>query len=221
MSDPKVEEKKTLDESGQPIEKKQEAGEDTPKTDAPKEVPLTPEEIEKLKKKAADFDGLIEKQRLAKLTKKEETPKNDDEVNKKLEEVLSEVASLRKENADTSLTEAFKEFTKEMPWAVGDEYFNKISESFSADGLKTKDDYITKLRAITISLFPGKYSEHKENEIKSRVLADAAKINAGDGGGSSNSDAGIVTNKIKTEEELRKERLGALLRKNLTWFPKK
>ena len=202
------------------IDPGQEEKKELPVDDVEEKVELSKAELERLQKKAGDFDGLVEKQRLAKLQKSEVTPVGDDEVKQKLEEISTELNSLKAEKANDNLTEAFKEFSKENPWAVIEErFFNEISKDFSTDGLKTKEELVSKLRAITISKFPNEYSTHKEKEIKSKALAEAALINAGGGSGPSNNEAARTDNK-KTEEDLRRERLGALLRKNLTWIKK-
>lgn len=222
MIDPKTgEEIKTPEGYGQPLEKQPETGGDTPKTKVPEEAPLTPEEIEKLKKKAADFDGLVEKQRLAKLNKANEVPKTDDAILKKLEENNARLALLEKEKSDNALTEAYKEFSTEMPWANSDEYFDKISADFSPEGLTKKEEFVSKLKALAISKFPDKFSEFELNKVKSKALAEASNINAGGGSSISNNELALHANKQKTEQELMKERLGSLLRKNITWLPKK
>lgn len=197
--------------------------EDTTKTDITEEVKkveVEETELEKLKKKAADFDGLVEKQRLAKLNKSE-TPKTDDAILKQLEENNARLANLEKEKADNALTEAYKEFTTEMPWANSDEYFNKISDSFSSEGLTKKEEYVSKLRALAIANFPEKFAAYEEQKIKSKVLADATNITNGGGSGASSNVINNSSNKPKTEQELMQERLGSLLRKNITWLPKK
>lgn len=222
MIDPKTgEEIKTPEGDGQPLEKQPETGGDTPKTEVPEEAPLTLEEIEKLKKKAADFDGLVEKQRLAKLNKANEVPKTDDAILKKLEENNARLALLEKEKSDNALTEAYKEFSTEMPWANSDEYFDKISADFSPEGLTKKEEFVSKLKALAISKFPDKFSEFELNKVKSKALAEASNINAGGGSSISNNEIAQNANKQKTEQELMKERLGSLLRKNITWLPKK
>lgn len=213
--DPKDLENKTPVADGLGDEKKQEAGDDTPKTDAPKEVPLTPEEIAKLKKKADDFDGLIEKQRLSKLEKKEVKPVADDDVQNKIAELQAELNSFKADKANDNLKEAYQDFVKECPWATSDEYFNKISENFSADGLTSKEGIIAKLKATTINLFPVEYSQHKEKEIKAKALAEASQISAGGGSGNG------VNNTAKDREVIDplaklKERFNSSLPKGFT-----
>lgn len=214
MIDPKTgEEIKTPKGDGQPLEKQSEAGDDTPKTDAPEEETLSKEEIEKLKKKAADFDGLVEKQRLAKLNKQSEAPKTDEAILKQLEENNARLAILEKEKADNALTEAYKEFTTEMPWANGDEYFDKISADFSGEGLTKKEEFVSKLKALAISKFPAKFAEYEGNKLKAKVLAEASNINAGGGSSATNNEIAQNANKQKTDEEKMKEKMAALFAK--------
>lgn len=219
MIDPKDEEIKTPVADGLGDEKKPEGGDDTPKTETPEEAPLTQEEIEKLKKKAADFDGLIEKQRLAKLEKKEVKPVADDDVQNKIAELQAEINSFKADKANDNLAEAFKEFTKECPWATSDEYFNKISDNFDASGLTTKEGLVSKLKAVTINLFPVEYSQHKEKEIKSRALAEASKINVGSGGASGSNPDAKDTGKIDPLAKL-KERFNSTLPKGYSAIKK-
>lgn len=223
MIDPKTgEEIKTPEGNGQPFEKQPEEGDDTPKTETPEEaekVEIEKLKLEKLEKKATDFDGLIEKQRLAKLEKKEQKPIADDDVQNKLAELQAEVNSFKAEKANDNLKEAYQEFVKECPWAVSDEYFNKISENFSADGLTSKEGIIAKLRATTINLFPVEFSQHKEKEIKAKVLAEAASINAGGGSGNGNNDAAKGKEIIDPLAKL-KERFNSSLPKGFTTIKK-
>lgn len=225
MIDPKTgEEIKTPEGNGQPLEKQPETVDDTTKTEVTEEVKkveIEESELDKLKKKAADFDGLVEKTRLSKLNKKEETPKTDEELKQRLDEINNKLSLIEKEKADNALTEAYKDFITEMPWANSDECFDKISQDFSPEGLTKKEEYISKLRSLAISKFPDKFSAYEEQKIKSKVLADAANINAGNGSGASNNVINNSSNKQKTEQELMQERLGSLLRRNITWLPKK
>ena len=193
--------------------KKPEAGDDTPKTDVPvevKKVEVDETELAKLKKKAEDFDGLIEKNRLAKLNKSEKKDVAPDEVINKIAELEAEVKSFKADKINDNLKDAYVEFTKEFPWANGDEYFNKISENFDASGLTSKEAIISKLRATTISLFPTEYSTHKEKEIKSKVLAESTKINIGGGSANGSDPSALDVNKQKTEEDKMKDKMAKL-----------
>ena len=217
MPEPKEEVIETPAENVQPGEENPETGDDTPKTEVTEEVKkveIEESELTKLKKKAEDFDGIIEKQRLAKLDKKEVKPVAADDVQNKITELEAEVKSFKAEKANDNLKEAFQEFTKECPWATADEYFNKISENFDASGLTSKEGIIAKLKATTINLFPVEYSQHKEKEIKSKALAEAANINIGTGGGASNNNPNAKDNKPKTEEDKMKEKMAILYAKS-------
>lgn len=184
-----------------------------------KKVEVEETELEKLRKKAADFDGLVEKQRLAKLDKKESKPVADDDVQNKLAELQAEINSFKADKSNETLKEAYQEFVKENPWATDDKYFNKISENFSADGLTSKDGITAKLRAITINLFPTEFSQHKEKEIKAKALAEAAQINAGGGSGTSNNTAAKGEEKVDPLQKL-KDRYNSTLPKGYTAIKK-
>lgn len=210
MSDPKEEEKKTLNENDHSDKKNPEdEGEKSNE-----EVQLTPEEIAKLKKKAADFDGMVERQRLAKLNKKDEdSNKGDEDVKATLKEINEKLAIIEREKAESALREAYKEFSTSMPWANDSEYFDKISEEFSHDGSTSKEVLVSKLKAIAISKFPDKYSEFEEKKIKSKVLADTTNINNGSGGVGGKNEAGEDVNKKQTQEEQIKAKMSSLLAK--------
>ena len=207
--EPKEGEIKTPVEPVQPEEKKPEGEE------AKVEVEPTKEEIALWKKKSEDFDGLTNKLKLDKLAKKEETPKTDDEIKAKLDEVNARLANIEKEKADNSLTEAFKEFSTEMPWAIGDEYFDTISKDFSSEGLTKKEEIVSKLKALAISKFPDKFTEYEGNKIKSKVLAEASQINAGSGGGASNNETAKGQEVVDPLAKL-KERFNSSLPKGFT-----
>lgn len=187
MPEPKEVEIKTPIAPVQLEEKKPETGDDTPKTEVPEEVKkveIEESELAKLKKKAEDFDGIVEKNRIAKLDKKENKPVAADDVQNKIAELKAEVESFKAEKANDNLVEAYREFTKEFPWAKSDEYFNKIVEKFDSEGATSKDGLNAKLKAITISLFPNEYAQHIEKEVKQKALVEATKINIGGGNGS-------------------------------------
>ena len=196
--DPKEMEKETPEGNGQPEEKTTEPVDDTTKTEGngkenvEEKVEISKSELEKLQKYKADFDGIIEKKRLEKLSKtSEQKPvEGDDELKNELNNLRNEIQSIRAEKSVENLKAAYQEFSKDLPWATSEEYFNKISENFSTDGLNSKEAIMSKLKAVTIDLFPEEYAKHKEAEIKSKALAEANKINvAGNFGGGSNAGA--------------------------------
>ena len=193
MIDPKTGEEITPIVNGPDDNKITESGDGTPKTEGKVEekvedfAPLSKEETEKLLKKANDFDGIIEKQRLDKLSKKEPEKNNEpnDEISKKLAELQAEVNSFKVDKSNESLGDAYKEFSRDFPWANSDEYFNKISEGFSMDGLSSKESVLAKLKATAINLFPTEYTQHEEKKLKSKILAENSKIALGGAGSSS------------------------------------
>jgi len=216
--DPKEEEKVTPNADGLGGEKTPETGDDTPKTDVPevvKKVEVDETELSKLKKKAEDFDNMIESKRIAKLQNKGEQPIAGDELKKELEELKAELQSFKTEKVNDNLKNAYSEFIREFPWANSDDKFNKISENFSAEGLSSKESIIAKLKATAINLFPTEYAQHEEKVVKSKALADATKISLGDGG--SNSGADSLKDKGKEDPLAKlKERFASSLPKGYT-----
>ena len=204
----KKEVEKTTEEIDSTPEKETESiGEDTPKTDVDEKVELTKEELEKLKKKAADFDGLTKKLQLEKLKKRESSEEEAGEVTEKLSQLEAEIQSLKAEKINENLEKAYHEFVDENPWASDDEYFSKIAENFNAEGLTSKEDLVSALRIKAISLFPKKYEEYKEHAIKAKVLAEKENLSIGDGGGSGDINrAGEDREKTDSQFEALKKR---------------
>ncbi len=105
------------------------------------------------------------------------------------------------------------------PWANTDDAFDKIKEKFSISGNETKEELFSKLKGAAQTVFPVEYEKHLEEKIKSKVLSQK---NLGTDNGTAVS-ANILhkDDNPKTEEDMRKERLGSLLRKHTPWLNKK
>lgn len=184
-------------------------------------VVLSKEEFEKLNKKASDFENSVELKRLAKLGQQQ--PENnlagEDEIKGKLSSLENELASMKANQFNESLREAYKDFVKEYPWTDSDEVFSKIKENFKAEGSGSKDELFNRLKSATQIAFPTEFEKHLEDKIKARVMSDGKLLN--NGGSAPSADILHKDNPAKTEEDLRKERLGSLLRQNISWLPKK
>lgn len=209
MQDPK-------DEVIEPTDQTDQSGEQDDE-----KVVLTKEEFEKLNKKASDFENSIELKRLAKLNEREQPTKSvdEDEVKGKLSALENELSSLRASQYNNNLREAYKDFVREYPWTDSDEVFSKIKENFKVDGADSKDELLKRLKSATQIAFPTEFEKHLEDKIKARVLSEGGHSN--NGGSAPSADILHKDTPVKTEEDLRKERLGSMLRANLSWLPKK
>lgn len=176
-------------------------GEDTPqKNEAPEgqeEVKISKAEFEKIQKKAKDFDGIIEKQRIEKLKNREEKKESDQKTELdpvKLDEIIeakvNEKLGLRnKEEYENNLTLAYKDFIAANPWADSDEVIANISKDFSAQGAVSKSDILVRIGQAAERLYPSDYDNARTARIKSQVLAGESNIDAGDTGGGGSSRA--------------------------------
>lgn len=196
-------EEKTTDQDASPDEKKdQVAVEDTTQNNEQSEEqeskkeddwsPPTKEEFEKLQKKASDFDKSVELKRLAKIAAKQKdegADPNSDEVvqlKEQIETLTQEVANIKIGKTNNQLTEVYREWIKENPWADDDEKFSAISQNFNPEGAESKEQLLARLSKAASDTYPEEYIKHVENRVRGKVLAEKDQINAGNmGGGSS------------------------------------
>jgi len=163
----------------------------TQKTETEGKEEFSKDQIETWKKKAADFDGLVEKQRLAKLEKKKEDldneGKNSDAVLEEIKALREEIGLFKTERKKSSLSEAYKEFVKDYKWADNDEVFAKISENFNSDESLDKEGMLKNLKKAALLSYPDLYEKSIEEKIKSQSNVDKDVINTGgNAGGGSN-----------------------------------
>lgn len=216
----KQEEEQTPSEQPQADEKNdsQEVVDQQPNGEDEK-VELSKKEFETLTKKADDFEKSIELKRLNKLSQKEgEEPKNDDEVITKVQALEEKLSSIESKSFNSNLSEAYRLFVGENPWINDDAKFDKIKSNFVTTGEETKEELLSKFKSAAQVTFPTEYEQHLEDRIKSRVMSE--KIQTPEGGGANSATTIHTDDKPKTEEDLRKERLGGLLRQNMTWIKK-
>jgi len=179
-------------------------------TEEQEEVKISKAEFEKIQKKAKDFDGIIEKQRLEKLRKPKESENSEPEKidQAKLEEIIeakvSEKLGLRNQaEYETNLTEAYRDFIKANPWADSDETIASISKDFSGQGAVSKSDLLVRIGQAAERVYPAEYEQSKIARIKSQVLAGEHNIDAGDtGGGGASRAKQLEHKKTLTAEQL-------------------
>lgn len=171
-----------------------------------KKIVYTAKKLKTLENKARDFDGITEKQRIEKLSgkNKKETiippiENEEEEIeegdNKKItfgeaKQMVNDAVQRVSQNINTetrnkNLSEAYREFVKENPWANSDEAFEKISANFSDSGQTSKEGFIERLKIAAQNSFPQEYNKAIEEKIRSKVLVEDHQINAGDGGSGS------------------------------------
>jgi hypothetical protein len=173
-------------------------------------VEINKDEYEKLKKKSQDFDGIIEKQRIEKLSKKEIKPsenKGDENVSEeKIAEIVKsqvdqKMAEVNKVIYEDNLKVAYKEFVKENPWADSDDIIGKISDKFSSDGSLSASQLRIKLERTAEDLYPEQVRKAREDRIKSQLNVNNQQITAGDISGGA-SDKGNENNDKKEPKKV-------------------
>lgn len=194
---------------------------DQPAEGEEEKVTLSKKELEVLQKKAADFENSIELKRLSKLAEKGTlNPDDKVEINQRMEKLEQELSSYKATTFNNNLSEAYREVMAENPWLNDDAKFDKIKEKFSVAGTETKEQLVSLMKSAAQTSFPQEYEKHLEDKIKANLLKDNALNNPSGNAGSAeilHKDEGAK----KTEEQLRKERLGSMLRANMTWIKNK
>lgn len=186
---------------------------DTPEVPSDETVTLSKKELEVLKKKAEDFERSVELKRLKKLEEKGEIKtETGDDVKDEIAKLREEISTFKANTYNSNLTEAYRTFVNDNPWANDDEKFDKIKEKFSAVGTETKEELLAKMKLAAQTAFPTEYEKHLEDKIKAEVYKDKANSNPG-------GNAAPATNlhkdtKEKTSEDKMKERMGELFNKN-------
>lgn len=189
------------------------------KTEVPEKEEVDAKELETLRKKAADFDGMVEKQRLAKLAKKDapketkpESPSIDvDAVVQKAKEEAVAAADARikefnKSTYEQNLQTAYRQFTNKHKWANSDEIIAKISENFKRGDALTVDELAGQLDKAALELFPKEYTQALEDGVRSKVLAEDSNIKAGGSGAAASVPAKETTDvdtSRATQEDIR------------------
>lgn len=192
------------------------------KTDDQKDeetVTLSKKELETLRKKATDFDGIIEKNRLAKLAgkdkSKEKTEENSDEysglspeeiIEKAKEEarliVSQTLAESKKAEYEGNLSTAYREWLTDNKWADKDDVIEAISGKFSPSSSVTVQDLKKQLDKAARDAFPDEFEKAYTSRIKAKILAEEGNIDAGDmGGGTTTKTVGAGAKSISKEDQ--------------------
>lgn len=188
---------------------------DTPENPEDEKVTLSKKELEDLKKRADDFNRSVELKRLKKLEEKGEIKtETGDDVKDEIAKLREEISTFKANTYNSNLTEAYRQFVSEHPWANDDSKFDKIKESFNSVGTENKDELFSKLKSAAQMAFPQEYEKHLEEKIKANLFKDKSNLN-------SNGAAGAATNlhtdnKEKTAEEKQKERLAGLFNQHFS-----
>lgn len=193
---------------------------DTPPVVEEEEVKIPKKEFDTMLKKVEDFEKSVELKRLAKLGNQEPPVVVDDTgVNKRIEALEEQAKLIQSHSFNSGLSEAYQSFVQDNPWADSDNIFDKIKNNFSTVGTETKDELLSKFETAAQIAYPTEYKQHLEDRITAKVMT--TKIDTGDGGAANSATTIHQDNKPKTKEEETEDRLGGLLKQNLTWLPKK
>jgi hypothetical protein len=158
-------------------------------------VEISLKELELLRKKGADFDGIIEKQRLAKLAKREthvEKTETDNEnidvdaiieraKNEAREETHKIIQDNNRQTYDENLAQAYRQVKANHKWIDDDEIIANISKEFHPGSSLSVADLAKRLEVTAANLYPDQYKSSLESTIKAQVLAGNQTITTGAG----------------------------------------
>jgi len=205
-----AEETAASDDSQKNEQTEQPAG-DTATTDevADEQVSISKSELEKIQKKAKDFDGIVGSKKQDKLLKKfrsnnneeeeEETPVIDQdaimaEATRVAEETALRVAnSAIQEELKNNVISASDEWLKENPWADNDDVFSSIISNIKPTSSNKKEDILAELDRAAFNASPSQYLANRDEKIKAKLLTEQNKINVGSGGSAPSVKKDIAT----------------------------
>ncbi len=163
-------------------------------------IEIPTKELEDLKKKAADFDGIIEKKRLQALAKREEKSMpvdkaetseiDEDAIIERAKNEAREVATKifqdnNRQSYDENLTKAYQQVKANLKWIDDDEIIANIAKEFRPGNSLSVEDLAKRLEVTAANLYPDKYKSSLEESIKAKVLAQDANIQIAGGAGGS------------------------------------
>jgi len=163
-------------------------------------IEISTKELEDLKKKAADFDGIIEKKRLQALAKREEKSMpvdkaetseiDEDAIIERAKNEAREVATKifqdnNRQSYDENLTKAYQQVKANLKWIDDDEIIANIAKEFRPGNSLSVEDLAKRLEVTAANLYPDKYKSSLEESIKAKVLAQDANIQIAGGAGGS------------------------------------
>jgi len=183
-------------------------------------VEISKEELEKLQKKATDFDGIIEKKRLEKLSGKDKKPKESDENLETITTDVDFVTEIAREEArrataemlagsnlekqEENLKTAYNIFIRENNWADDDEVISAISKEFKPGTAVTVEDIVKNLDATAVTTFPDRYKAHVEEKIKAKYLGHSNTIDIGAAGSGVSQSSAPSTQAVEITDEDRR-----------------
>jgi hypothetical protein len=176
----------------QPVPAVEDKKPENPEDTGEETVTIPKKEFDTKSKKAADFDGMVEKNRLKKLASKDAPPATKPEGSTIDEEALvqkaeeagkaaadARITEFNKSTYEVNLATAFSQFTKKHPWANTDERIDQISNSFKRGSALTVEELSEQLDRAALENFPSEYTKSLEDKVRSKVLAEDSNIQAG------------------------------------------
>jgi len=165
---------------------------------------LSKKELEDLRKRASDYDKMVQTKRGQKLLDKmkpsntegefeENTPVFDVEEFKAETIKAAEEAALRivdsnnQEKRRENVTSAYDSWIEENSWASDDSVFNEIFKQIQPINSTKKEDLLAELDRAALTANPSLYKQNMENKIRSKILVENNKIDAGSAGGNGTS----------------------------------
>jgi len=84
------------------------------------------------------------------------------------------------------LSQAYKNFRVNHPWADTDEIFGKISDAFRPGSSSSVNNLTNQLNRAAQDIFPVEYNKAVEDKIRGDIINEKTNLDAGDisGGGS-------------------------------------
>lgn len=168
---------------------------------------ISKKELEDLRKKAADYEGMIQKKRLEKLAKKQDQKPIENQYLESDPELLLEAAreegrkaaeeTFRKMNQqgyESNLQIAYSTWVKNNPWADDDSIVSEISKHFDPGANHDINSIISQLDRAALLAYPDKYKKFIEDKTKAEVLAQGNVLAVGAAG----SGSGQTTQKSDT-----------------------
>jgi len=238
MNEPKKDEViLTPSQDGSPAGNKDQA----PVVEPTQKIPETEEQVtiskaehDKLTNKANDFDGIIEKKRLEKLTKQPDDvipikPEalTGDEVIEAAKEAAKEVAAQAIQQSQaglysSNLQVAYKQFVDNNKWADDDEVITKISDKFKSEGALAVEDLLARLNMAAQNAFPKEYQQSLEDKATAKILADQSAIDVGDGGTAAGQHTQTVVEEQPTAYDIKQadKFFGGDVKKYMKYKPK-
>lgn len=159
---------------------------------------ISKKELEDLRKKATDFDGMIEKKRIEKLAKKqnikpaEVIPEETDtdllleaareEGRKAAEETFRQ---MNQQGYENNLRVAYSTWVKSNSWADDDSIISEISKHFDPGANNDINSIISQLDRAALLTYPDKYKKHIEERTKAEILAQGNTLAVGAAGSGS------------------------------------